>query len=279
MVRAVLVCFTVSLSMAFSGHVAFGQETTCLRIGSAFGAKHSVDSVLENNLRSVLKPLNVCIEPVYGPAKRLTETLLRGEIDGEMIRVKEYGNVVGETAMLVAEPLNEVAGYLITQPEIEASERSVNDLSIGILRGVKWHQVAVAGSDHVSVANSMEQLTAMFDNRRVDGILIGGFLRDDYPQYAALPAKVVYRSTVHFVLHRRHAALAGRIGTAIQAYRQHGCSFFLSDGGPACAGMGALELEYRDDFMRLPSTVKDRRFLSMLRPVGRTMFKSSLDKS
>ncbi len=234
---AVLLVATL-LAGAFRSAPVQAQSTPCLRIGSSFSEKHSVDHLVEENIRFVLAALNICMDIVPGPPKRLTAELLRGEIDGELIRVKEYARAVDEAAILVNEPLAEATGYLVGRAGLDLAKAAVEDLSIGTLRGVRWHLAASNGARKIAVANDMEQLVDMLRNRRVDAILVGGFLRDEYPQLANLPAKVVYRTTLHFVLHRSHAASADAISAAIRNFKGRGCTFLAVAGGTACSESG-----------------------------------------
>lgn len=228
------------LAMTAAGTLS-AQEAPCLRIGSSFGDKHSTDDLMEGNMRAVLASLDLCAEIVKGPPKRLTEALLRGEIDGELVRVKEYGRAVAAKAILVDEPLAEANGYLIARAGIDLAETTEPGLSIGILRGVRWHQAASADAKKIAIANNMDQLTEMLRNGRVDAILVGGFLREEYPELAGLPSKVVYRTTLHFVLHRSHADIADQIAEGIRVFRGKGCSFLMAKGGTACSESSDIE--------------------------------------
>ena len=220
---------------------AQAQNAPCLRIGSSFGDKHSTDDLMEGNMRAVLASLGLCAEIVKGPPKRLTEALLRGEIDGELVRVKEYGRAVAAKAILVDEPLAEANGYLIARAGIDLAETAEPSLSIGILRGVRWHQAASADAKKIAIANNMDQLTEMLRNGRVDAILVGGFLREEYPELAGLPSRIVYRTTLHFVLHRSHADIADEIAEGIRVFRGKGCSFLMAKGGTACSESSDIE--------------------------------------
>lgn len=211
-----------------------------MRIGSPFAGKQSVYDAIEGNLRGVLHTLDICIDIVAAPPKRLAEQLQRDELDGELIRVREYAETAGERAVLVEEPLLEVIGYLVVQEGIDLSATGNEDLTIGVLRGVKWHEAAASNARAMVVANDMEQLMPMLLNRRVDGIMIGQRLREQYAELADLPFRVSYENTGHFVLHRSRADLAPPIGAAIKAFRQRGCSFMLPGGGPSCSGAGEL---------------------------------------
>lgn len=247
--RAVSAMLLLATLMA---ETASAQQARCLRIGSSFGAKHATDDRVEANIRTMLTSLNQCVEIVNGPPKRLTEALLHGEIDGELIRVREYGRAVGEAAVVVEEPLAEVKGYLIARAGIDLAITAKDDLTIGMLRGVRWHQAASAGARRVVIANNMEQLLEMLHNGRVDAILVGGFLRDEYPELAALSSQVVYSTTLHFVLHRSRADLADRIAAGIRRYRDKGCSFLMPKGGTTCSETSEIEmnLAWKSEGMR-----------------------------
>lgn len=243
MVRTVIASLAALLFVVIFTAKGYAETGGCLRIGSSFGDKHSTDDRVEANIRAVLNSLNLCVEVVSGPPKRLTEALLRGEIDGELIRVREYGRAVAEAAILVEEPLAEANGYLVADAGIDLTETDEGDLTIGMLRGVRWHQAASKGAGRVVIANDMEQLMEMLRNDRVDAILVGGFLRDGYPELAALSSKVVYKTTLHFVLHRSHLDLADEIAAGIRRYRDKGCSFLLAKGGTTCSESSDIEGE------------------------------------
>lgn len=236
--------------------LAIAQQKDCLRIGSSFGEKHSIDDQVAANIRDALVPFNICVEIVPGPSRRLTEELLRGLLDGELFRVKEYGQSVAGAAILVDEPMSDVMGYLVASADVDLDSTPIGSLKLGILRGVRWHEVASSDATDIVVANDMEQLLSMLRHGRVDGIMIGGFLRSQYPELALLPAKVVYRSTAHFVLHRSRADLAAPIESAIRAFKARGCSFILPSGGPACGNFGTLEELRRQDHTAALRTLK-----------------------
>lgn len=241
MVRKILGCLaalSISTTFVVESHA---QNAPCLRIGSTFSHKHSVDDRVEQNLRTVLASLNICIDIVAGPPRRLTEALLRGDLDGELFRVREYGRAVEAAALLVEEPLSDVLGYFVAARDIDLARRPIETLKVGVLRGLKWHQTAAQSAGEVIVANDMEQLLSMLRNRRVDGIMIGGFLREEYPELSNLPAQVAYRSTAHFVLHRSHQDLARPIAAAIWDFKERGCSFTRPDGGSTCSDSGVLD--------------------------------------
>lgn len=219
---------------------SFAQDANCLRIGSPFAGKQTVYDAIESNLRGVLATLNLCMEIVAAPPKRLAEEFQQGSLDGELVRVPAYVDAAGGVAVLVEEPLIEIRGDLVVQSDIDLSETSIESLYIGILRGVKWQDAAATGARGVIVANDMEQLLPMFLNRRVDGIMIGQTARQQYPSLHQLPSKVAFETTGHFILHRSRAALAPSISAAIEAYKQRGCFFMQLGGGSRCASSGGL---------------------------------------
>lgn len=246
MARAVGVgIFAATAVMLWAAH-GYAQNSSCLRIGSTFSDKHAVDRRVEKNVRDVLATLNLCMDIVSGPPRRLTEELNRGAIDGELFRVREYERAVAEAAMTVEEPLSEVFGYLVAAADVDLSARLKSTLTIGTLRGLRWHSAAAEGAAEIVVANDMEQLLTLLRVGRVDGILVGGFLREEFPELSNLPARVVYRSTAHFILHRSKSALAPVIASAIREFKQKGCSFILAAGGPLCADTGDLEPPFQN---------------------------------
>ena len=239
--RAAVLLVSLVFPATLGAFPAQAQNAPCLRIGSSFGDKHSVDHLVEQNMRGVLAAINICLDVVPGPPKRLTAELLRGELDGELMRVKEYERALNGEAVLVGEPLAEAAGYLIAGAGTDLTETAEADMSIGILRGVRWHLEASSGARRQAIANDMEQLVTMLRNGRVDAILVGGFLRDEYPELTNLPAKVVYRTTLHFVLHRSHADIADEIAEGIRVFRGKGCSFLMAKGGTVCSDSSDIE--------------------------------------
>lgn len=240
MMRVIQAASVLLLLAAIMAAAASAHEAPCLRIGSSFGEKHAIDDRVEANMRTVLASLNLCMVIVTGPPKRLTEALLHGEIDGELIRVREYGRAVAGEAVLVGEPLAEATGYLVARTGIDLAETAEGELIVGILRGVRWHHSASEGARRAVVINEMEQLMEMLRSGRVDAILVGGFLRDEYPELTALSSKVVYKTTLHFILHRSRADLADTIGAGIRRYRDKGCSFLKTKGGTTCSDTSAI---------------------------------------
>jgi len=229
----VALVFSVGIAVAVSVRTP-ASANDCLVFGRQFDEKDVAGPILSDNIMLALNTVGICITARPLPGKRITQALVQGEIDGEFARVPSYLDLVGNTAVLVEEPVVGAAGYIVTRNPTIATAEGLGDGPLGVLRGFVWQEEAAQAASHVAAANSYEQLAEMFINKRVEAILIDEYNLERYPELANWPKAEVVQIKAYIVLHRRRAALRSAIGKAIRFYKSTGCVFERFHGGPAC---------------------------------------------
>lgn len=227
-----VVCLALLVFLAFAERPAIAQD--CLVFGRISSYSGSLFEIVQSNVDRVFSDAGICIRSRTLLAARATEALIRGQIDGEYLRVVEYEKRVGEAAIAVGEPLYQGKGWLLTNNGAVNSAEDISAARLGVLRGLVWQDRFKARAASVVEANSHKQLVDMFLNGRVDTIMIDNYNFERFPALASTRRFLAMIFDTRVFLHKSKAPLAPRFASVIRDFKQRGCRFDLAEGGPGC---------------------------------------------
>lgn len=230
--RALGLAFLASV-MAHSASLATDVDD-CLVLGRTVAVRDSTNDVIFSNMAAVLADVGICVRDRQMPAKRVSESLLQGEVDGELMRIAGYVSVVGHTAFAVDEPISAITGYLVTRDRSVTSIDDIGGMSLAVVRGILWQSRLGNQARREIVTNTPQQQVEIFRSGRVDAILMDGVNFDAFPDLKDTHRVVVAREEVFIYLHRRWIGLAETVAEAIRSFKRRGCLFELPRGGADC---------------------------------------------
>ena len=166
-------------------------------------------------------------ELVTLPAERALRLADAGKIDGEIVRVGGL-EAVYPNLLRVPEPISEVVFSAFGRTEgARADLEALKSRPVGLIRGWKIFEQAMAGSTTVVTANDPQQLFRLLTLGRVEAALYEGNM--GVALAMALSLNGVYRlrpdlarRDVYTYLHRRHAAEVPRLAEALRAMKRDG---------------------------------------------------------
>ena len=162
------------------------------------------------------------------PAKRANAMAMAGKTDGEVARIRAYGNRF-DTLTLVEPAYYQVTTAAFAKKSSGIVIDSADDLKnykVAIERGVLHAARAVAGHPDVTEVSSGDQLFKMLDAGRVDvvviGLMSGRLLTQSLGQTEITPVGSIANTELFAVLTEKNSYLAPRISTAIQEMKANG---------------------------------------------------------
>lgn len=166
-------------------------------------------------------------ELVNLPAERALRLADAGRIDGEIVRVGGL-EAVYPNLLRVPEPISEVVFSAFSLNEgVPADFQALKSRSVGMIRGWKIFEQAMAGSATLVTANDPEQLFRLLTLRRVEVALYEGNMGVALTMALGIPGvhrlrPDLARRDVFTYLHRRHAAEVPRLAEALRAMKRDG---------------------------------------------------------
>jgi polar amino acid transport system substrate-binding protein len=167
------------------------------------------------------------VELVRLPAERALLLANSGQIDGEILRVggleAQYGNL-----LRVPEPIADVGFSAFSRdPMIRADFNSFRRRSVGLIRGWKIYEQAMAGSAQVVTVADPAQLFRLLELGRIDVALYERTLGVALALSLGLSdvhrlEPVLAERDVYTYLHRKHAASVPRVAEALRAMKRDG---------------------------------------------------------
>ncbi len=230
---ASVLCLVAALA-APPSVLSAADDTGCLTLGRTMDDRDALFSIAVSNTLFALVEAGICVVEKGLPARRLTTALLRGDVDGEFLRVAAYQDVVGDAAFPVEEPILNAMGFAVSRDLDITSLKDFGSLKLGILRGIVWQSNLSWNIERVVQANSVEQQVEMLVNGRVDAILIDEINMVRFPGLMSLPRILIAREDAFIYLHKSQAGMAEPIAKAIRAFKERGCRFEIELGGPDC---------------------------------------------
>jgi polar amino acid transport system substrate-binding protein len=171
--------------------------------------------------------IGLAVQVVNLPAERALRLADEGHIDGEVGRVggleAQYPNLAR-----VPEPIARVEFAAFSRnPALPADFAVLRTHAVGLVRGWKYFEQAMAGGESVVTASDPEQLFRLLELGRVDvalyersmgtALLMTLGIRDVRPLDPVLARRDVYT-----YLNRRHAALVSPLAEALRAMKRDG---------------------------------------------------------
>ncbi|WP_425404438.1 hypothetical protein [Hwanghaeella sp.] len=219
------------------------SPANCLVLGRTVAVRDTINAVIFENVSAALADVGICVRDKQFPAKRVSEALIRGEIDGELMRIGAYRSVVGDAAIPVKEPLFYIVGYLVARDTTVASVNDVNRMSLATLRGIVWQRDIGALAAKNIVANTPEQQFEMLQAGRVDAILMDGVNFDRFPELKNMSRLEVSREPAFIYLHRAWKNLSDQIAAAVRSFKGRGCLFETPQGGKHCQAADGILIQ------------------------------------
>jgi len=167
------------------------------------------------------------VELVRLPAERALLLANSGQIDGEIVRVggleAQYGNL-----LRVPEAIADVGFSAFSRdPTIRADFESFKRRPVGLIRGWKIYEQAMAGSSQVVTAADPAQLFRLLELGRIDVALYERTLGVALAMSLGLSdvhrlEPVLAERDVYTYLNRKHAALVPGLAGALRAMKRDG---------------------------------------------------------
>jgi hypothetical protein len=199
------------------GEPARGRDCLNFLAVNSFTFGSIISSLQESFARS-----GVCFEIDHAPAPRNSLLLRQGKVDGELFRIPDYQNTVGNTAIMVPEPIIEGYGLLVavSQDGLDENPADIQGMAVG--RGVVWQNHVSLPSSGVSEVGDYEALMTMLRTGRVSAVLIDNvnlaLLRT--PEESLFAKRVTPKLQAHLFLHASQASLLPEIDTAIRVWKE-----------------------------------------------------------
>lgn len=167
------------------------------------------------------------LELVRLPAERALRLANAGRIDGEVVRVAgleaQYPNLVR-----VPEPIADVGFAAFSRnPRLRADFEALKARSVGLIRGWKIYERAMAGGEQVTTAGDPQQLFRLLALGRIEVALYERTMGVALAQSLALEdvhrlEPLLAERDVFSYLHRRHAAHVPALADALRAMKRDG---------------------------------------------------------
>lgn len=188
-------------------------EARCLKIASdARGIK--AISIFKPGIEVAFKKADICAEFINMSAVQAQKAMMLGKIDGEFIRVNAYINAMKDYVIPVPTPIIAGSGYIVTSSKTGVNPSSLKDIqamTIGIIRGFKWHEVLSRNISQRVVAADYKNLADKLKKGEIDCFLTedislgrlvksGVLLKKDFNK-----SKPVINLSGYLLLHKKNA--------------------------------------------------------------------------
>ena len=172
-----------------------------------------------------LDAANICHKTRFLPGNRLQQSLIDGEIDGDMGRIMNYGEQVGDIAIMVEEPVVRITGLFISRKNEKRTLDEMRAEPIGAIANTQWAETKLQQHVDVMHAKSVIQLIRLMEHERISGFLIDDFVwhtvQKDYPD---LQMNRVVEINIYMWLRKEKADFAQPIAEALRAFKARGNS-------------------------------------------------------
>lgn len=209
-------------ALMFSAPVAFADD--CL----LFGATEDVlGRQVGEKFTEVLAAQSICAKMSYLPAAQSERMFLTGQIDGELMRVINFGNYEQRGMLRIPIPVIEGEGLMVSYDPSLQTINQMKGRTLGILRGMEW-QLDISGTyDNVMALPSYEIMVDMLIGGRVDAILIDGqSIREFDGRLDDAAITMLMRRNVFAWIRPEHRRLLPAISDALQDFHASGGDFF-----------------------------------------------------
>lgn len=206
------------------------SQARCLKIASdAKGIK--AIGIFKPGIEVAFKKAGICAEFVNMSAIQAQKAIMRGEIDGEFIRVNAYINAMRDYVVPVPTPIISGSGYIITRSDSgnhPADLKNIASKRIGVIQGFKWHEVLsrhipdrTIVSDYKTLAQKLKKgdIDCFFTEDISLGRLqkTGILLKKDFNK-----SKPVINLSGYLLLHKTNSAYLDKLNHALKILKARG---------------------------------------------------------
>lgn len=202
---------------------AASKDKPCLTLGWLDGI--SIAETFASHVEAALARNNICATVLPVPARRATQQLENGGLDGEVVRFRSYQKQVEGIAIRIDEPLSETAVYLVSRNPAYTSLQAVGQDVVGILRGASWPKILPEEPRNIAWVESERRLEELFLAGRLNTILLNAYNFKASEGLRAYTHTLVYENSLHLYLHVRHTDMIPRVRAALETYRAAGFAF------------------------------------------------------
>lgn len=215
---------------------ALAQAPGPVVLGTARPDDNYVGRFLNRIFIEAFRRMDVPLEIRVAPTSRLSVMAENGEIDGELVRARAYGDAYPNLVRVEAPVVDIVFALWAARPDVRLARLADlpdSGLSANYARGVLGCENALKPllpPDRLAIANNTEQALAMLQEKRVDlhcnldftvlPLAASAAFRDRLKLHKVL--ELGEPTALYPYLHRRHAALAPRLATTLRQMREAG---------------------------------------------------------
>ncbi|QGY38599.1 transporter substrate-binding domain-containing protein [Pseudodesulfovibrio cashew] len=197
------------------------------------GAVHEVTAVSFEILKAAYAKLGIKAKTRFYPSKRAVSESAAGFTDGEVNRVNGLEKTF-PTLIQVPVPINSIdsIAYSLETPMRVDGWDSLKNLRIGIMRGIRYAEIATRDMKHVTTRDSYDQLFDLLRRHRLDVVISSrpeGYWPEGYWQEKRLgdvgiitnEPPVVSFALYHY-LHEKNRELVPAITRVLKSMRESG---------------------------------------------------------
>lgn len=209
-------------ALLFSAPVAYADD--CL----LFGATEDIlGHQVGQKFTEVLATQNICAKMSYLPAAQSERMFINGQIDGELMRVINFGDYEQLGMLRIPIPVIEGEGLLVSYDPTLQTIKQMNGRALGVFRGMEW-QLDISGTyENIIILPNYEIMVDMLIGGRVDAILIDSqSIRQFAGRLDSAAITMLMRRNVFAWIRPEHKRLLPAISDALQEFHASGGSFF-----------------------------------------------------
>lgn len=152
---------------------------------------------------------------------------INGQIDGELMRVINFGDYELLGMLRIPIPVIEGEGLLVSYDPTLQTINQMKGRALGILRGMEW-QLDISGTyENIMILPNYEIMVDMLIGGRVDAILIDSqSIRQFEGRLDSAAITMLMRRNVFAWIRPEHRRLLPAISDALQDFHASGGSFF-----------------------------------------------------
>lgn len=190
----------------------------CLKMVTAY---QGGDQLILPSLVNELARNGLCLEVSRAPGSRATVLLRQGQIDGELFRVREYQQEIGDLGVRVPIAIFEAYGLLVTRNTDHLSLEALKGKPVALMRGTLWQERVLPRQSTPVVIDDYDAAFKMLETGRVAGVLIDTLsLKQARHRPDGLETRRVTPKTAAYAyLHRRHEHLVPALARVIRDWK------------------------------------------------------------
>ena len=216
------------------------EGTPCLKVGVFSDFGKTASGIILPVLSRMYKIADLCMEPIFLPAKRSALQLADGDLDAEMVRVATDRGEAQNYSLLVPQAIFRVDVQFtwLNSTDFSGTFTDLKGRSVGVLSGQRAALDRLKPyTNKIVPLHNLKSVAPLLERGRIDILLSDGIgladLRKDYTSdKTQLRHKVFAHRLVYHVLHKRHADKAERLALALKIMLQSDeLSYFSKEYG------------------------------------------------